>query len=143
MVYITLLSKEFTNQLIKLLFLHLYRQQIVVILLNKSSSGLNTRLHTYFTKLFQCPPWICTDTLKCPQFGWFSCCYQGYSYTGQQWSVVANTQFDRPALKGISGSADQLWNYKFGHFVHNNRCSCNYFALERDFIEIALKCSRH
>ncbi len=61
---------------------------------------------------------------------------QGYSYTGRQWSVVAATQLDRPALKGISGPADRHWNDKLGHFVHNNRCSCNYFALERDFIEI-------
>ena len=40
---------------------------------------------------------------------------------------------------GLSGPADQHQNETLGHFVHNDRCSCNYIALERDFREIALK----
>ena len=48
-----------------------------------------------------------------------------------------------PTIKEISGPVDQQWNDKLGHFVHNNRCSCNYFALESDFIEIAINFSCH
>ncbi len=55
------------------------------------------------------------------------------SCTGQQWSVVASTQLDWPGLKVISDPTNQHWNDKLVHFVHNNRCSCYYFALEWDF----------
>ncbi len=42
---------------------------------------------------------------------------------------------------GISDPVDQYRNETLGHFVHNNRSSGNYFALERNFREITLNSS--
>ena len=53
-------------------------------------------------------------------------------HSSWQTSTQIDFRASRPALK-----------WQIGSFVHNNRCSCNYFALERDFIEIALNFSRN
>ena len=63
-------------------------------------------------------------------------------------TLVGTGQYSRhsawlTSTQGNFKSCRLALKWQLGHFVHNNRCSCNYFALDRDFIEFYLNFCRH